>query len=65
MQELLDDHSDMNGIERGVMEAMATKTDTYAALCDAVATRKDELRKLLANLESGDGDKDGSVAKLD
>jgi len=65
LQELLDDHSDMNGIERGVMEAMATKTDTYAALCDAVATRKDELRKLLANLESGDGDKDGSVAKLD
>jgi len=65
LQELLDDHSDMNGIERGVMEAMATKTDTYAALCDAVATRKDELRKLLANLESGDGDKDGSMAKLD
>jgi len=65
LQELLDDHSDMNGIERGVMEVMATKTDTYAALCDAVATRKDELRKLLANQESGEGDKDGSVAKLD
>lgn len=37
----------------------------YMALCEAVSTKKDELRKLLRNIENGDGDKDGSIEKMD
>jgi hypothetical protein len=44
---------------------LTAKSDVYAALVEAVGTRKDELRKLLRNIENGDGDKDGSIEKID